>query len=86
MVSSRDLVEVVAMTEFCFGGLEIVCQPEAAKIFEASEQLLTECGWIIAANNVCIVCDRPTKLSLDHESRLHAEGESAIALTISSNY
>ena len=39
-----------------------------------------ECGWVFRLNfdRVCLICDRPIKLSLDDENRLHAEGEPAI--------
>lgn len=40
--------------------------------------LLRYCGWIFPFENICIICDRPSKLSLDSEGRLHAEGEPAI--------
>lgn len=42
------------------------------------QSIVRECGWIFPYENVCIVCNRPIKLSLDHEQRLHAEGEPAI--------
>ena len=40
--------------------------------------LFESCGWIFPFENICIICDRPSKLSLDNQQRLHAEGEAAI--------
>ncbi|MDZ7957316.1 MAG: hypothetical protein RMY34_05335 [Aulosira sp. DedQUE10] len=42
------------------------------------DQLFENCGWIFPYEKICIVCDRPRKISLDTENRLHAEGEPAI--------
>jgi hypothetical protein len=36
------------------------------------------CSWIYPFEKTCIVCDRPTQLSIDSEQRLHAEAEPAI--------
>ena len=40
--------------------------------------LFEHCGWIFPFENICIICDRPCKLSLDNQQRLHAEGEPAL--------
>ncbi|MFN6478919.1 DUF6745 domain-containing protein [Nostoc sp. DedQUE07] len=45
------------------------------KIFQS---LVQECGWIIEDSDFCVICDRPTKLLLDNQQRLHAEAEPAI--------
>ena len=45
----------------------------------AFQMLIEECGWLLPYENVCIVCDRPLALSFNDLSRLHAEGEPAIA-------
>jgi internalin A len=58
--------------------LGIVFTAESQQLVQSLMRLLAECGWVFAFENVCIVCSRPTKLSLDSESRLHAVGESAI--------
>ncbi|MCX7594462.1 MAG: hypothetical protein N2235_11990 [Fischerella sp.] len=45
-------------------------------------QLLAEsCGCIFPYRRIVVVCDRPSKLSLDNQNRLHAEGEPAIQFT-----
>ncbi|MEG4878875.1 leucine-rich repeat domain-containing protein, partial [Microcoleus sp. CZ3-B4] len=76
-VTPKYLVENLAVAEFCVS-LGIIIKPEAQKLFECLNQLLAECGWIILLDDICIVCSRPIKLSLDSEYRLHAEGEPAL--------
>jgi internalin A len=78
IVSPKYFVQYIAMAEFCVSGLGMVLKPESQKLFEALKYIVAECGWIVMLVNVCYVCDRPIKLSLDSEYRLHAEGESAI--------
>jgi len=73
------LVDALALIDFYVFSLGIVFRPEFLKVVESMKQLLAECGWIFMFHNVCYVCSRPTKLSLDSEYRLHAEGEAAIA-------
>lgn len=48
------------------------------KIWQAWKALAEECGWLFPVKGVCFVCDRPRKILLDSENRLHAEGEPAI--------
>ena len=78
-VTRTYLVDALALIDFYVFSLGIVFRPEFLKVVESMKQLLAECGWIFMFHNVCYVCSRPTKLSLDSEYRLHAEGESAIA-------
>ena len=44
----------------------------------ALQELVRECGWIFATEDICIICDRPTKILLDEDNRLHAEAEPAL--------
>ncbi|MHC5725683.1 MAG: DUF6745 domain-containing protein [Nostoc sp.] len=46
--------------------------------WKSLQSLSRFCGWISPFEKICIVCDRPTKLSFDNQNRLHAEGEPAI--------
>jgi internalin A len=78
-VTRTYLVDALALIDFYVFSLGIVFRPEFLKVVESMKQLLAECGWIFMFHNVCYVCSRPTKLSLDSEYRLHAEGEAAIA-------
>ena len=61
--------------DFCISVLS--CEHDQRK-WEAYQSLVKDCGWIFPFENVCVVCDRPVKLSVDSEQRLHAEGEPAL--------
>ncbi|MBW4542680.1 MAG: hypothetical protein KME43_26660 [Myxacorys chilensis ATA2-1-KO14] len=49
--------------------------------WQASLDLLQSCGYVYPFEHICFICDRPTRISLDEEGRLHAEGEPAIMFT-----
>jgi hypothetical protein len=42
------------------------------------QELIQECGWIFATEDICMICDRPTKILLDEDNRLHGETEPAL--------
>ncbi|MDJ0702900.1 MAG: hypothetical protein QNJ46_06425 [Leptolyngbyaceae cyanobacterium MO_188.B28] len=65
-----------ALLNYCFGVLD--CPVDWEK-WQALRSLATECGSILMFEQACIVCDRPTRLMVDPERRLHAEGEPALA-------
>lgn len=73
-------VPFCCMDDFCISVLDIIFE---RKPFQALQSLLTFCGTLLTycsdKQNICIVCDRPTKLSFDPEGLLHGEnGEPAI--------
>ena len=47
--------------------------------WESSKALLETCGYIIPFEEICIICDRPSKILMDDRQRLHAVGESALS-------
>lgn len=51
---------------------ELKCEhsPSHWRLFQA---LINECGWVMPFEEICLVCERPTKISFDSEGRLHAE-------------
>jgi len=61
--------------DFC---LEVLNCSGNLKQWEVFKGLVENCGWIFPFEKICIVCDRPTKLSFDSENRLHGEGVPAI--------
>lgn len=65
----------VGLIDFC---ISVLNGTHDTKQWDAYRSLLSECGCIFPFEKTCIVCDRPIKLSFDHENRLHAEGEPAI--------
>lgn len=40
--------------------------------------LVKHCGWIFGVNNLCIICERPTKILVNEDNQLHGEGETAV--------
>jgi hypothetical protein len=46
--------------------------------WQVFRELTTECAWFFPFEEVCVVCDRPTKLAFDKQFRLHADEGSAI--------
>lgn len=50
----------------------------ALQKWEVIQSLIDECGWIFTFESIAIVCGRPTKISLDSQDNLHAEGEPAV--------
>lgn len=51
------------------------------KAWQVFQSLVSNCGWIFPYEKVCIVCDRPIKLSFDSKNLLHADGEFALLFT-----
>ncbi len=47
-------------------------------IWQIYQGLISNCGWILPARNVCIICHRPVKILFDNQQELHGEGEAAI--------
>ncbi|MFB2919003.1 DUF6745 domain-containing protein [Aerosakkonema funiforme] len=54
------------------------CQSDRQKEWEVFQTLMKDCGWILPYRKLCIICDRPSKISLDDRGSFHAEGEPAI--------
>lgn len=78
IVTRKYLVESLILLDFYVLNLGVALTPESLQLVQALMRLLAECGWLLAFENVCVACARPTKLCVDGESRLYAVGESAI--------
>jgi hypothetical protein len=48
------------------------------KIWQAIQQLIYDCGFIIMFERVCIACPRPSKILFDTDNRLHGDLEPAL--------
>lgn len=46
--------------------------------WSAVQGLAKHCGWIFGVNNLCIICERPTKILVNEDNQIHGEGETAI--------
>ncbi|MEW6497809.1 MAG: leucine-rich repeat domain-containing protein [Cyanobacteriota bacterium] len=77
-VTPTDLFKQIYATEFYVSSLDVTLDQKTREAFDCLNQLFEHCGLIFPFEKVCVVCDRPTKLSLDSQDRLHAEGEPAI--------
>ncbi len=64
-----------AWFEFCINELKIEHDHELWNLYQ---DIAIHCGWLFAYEHACILCDRPTRIALDPQNRLHAIGEPAI--------
>ena len=76
-ITPEDLVAIISISQYCVS-IGWVFEQQSQEALECLNQLFEQSGWIFPFEKVCVVCDRPTKLSLDSQDRLHAEGEPAI--------
>jgi hypothetical protein len=61
--------------DFCISVLDCDCE---RKLWEILQALVTSCYSILPFEGVCVICDRPNRLSFNAENRLYAKGEPAI--------
>ena len=65
--------------DFCIHELDCQCDEEQWNLYQA---MCSECNyWFLPSPTHYIVCDRPTKLLLDEQGKLHADEEPAIQFT-----
>ncbi|MBV6628262.1 MAG: leucine-rich repeat domain-containing protein [Rivularia sp. (in: Bacteria)] len=77
-ITTQNILYKIYLIETYQSLLKIPLDEKTQQWYDCLNQLFEHCGWFIPFEDVCIVCDRPSKFSLDSESRLHAEGEPAI--------
>ena len=85
-ITTLDIIHKIYLIETYQSLLNITLDEKTQQWYDCLNQLLEHCGWFIPFEDVCIVCvkrsstegNRPSKFSLDSETRLHAEGEAAI--------
>ncbi|MBD2474517.1 MULTISPECIES: DUF6745 domain-containing protein [Nostocaceae] len=77
-ISSFDWMYTAATFDFFISELDCYHNPEVSSVVE---QLVLESGTVFPFEQYCFICDRPTKLFLDTEHRLHAENKPAIQFT-----
>jgi len=68
----------IYLTELYISSLGVNISQKAQEILRCQKLLFEHCGWIVAFEKFCFVCDRPRHLRFDSQNRLHAEGEPAI--------
>ncbi len=74
-IKYEELTVWCSLFDFCISVLGCVHDSNLWSILQA---VVTECGWFLPFKRTCIVCERPVKLSVDDQDRLHAENEPAI--------
>lgn len=86
LAEQKYLVEnaVIVISEFAYQcswldfAISELNYPHDAKKWAALQGLVKYCGWVFAAENLCIICDRPTQILVDDDYQLHGEGEPAV--------
>ena len=86
IITQEQIIRQIYLIQTYQSLLKIPLDEKTQKWYDCLNQLFEHCGWFIPFEDVCIVCvkrsstegNRPSKFSLDSESRLHAEGEAAI--------
>jgi hypothetical protein len=73
-VVTLNFVLVCTLTDF----VHSVMNSYTSQKWSVLQELVRECGWIFATEDICIICDRPTKILLDEDNRLHGEAEPAL--------
>jgi hypothetical protein len=74
-ISSNWWAYTGSFFDFCISVLKCSYSTQQWETYQAFAK---ECGWIYPFETIAFVCDRPTKLSVDDDGRLHAEGKPAI--------
>ncbi|MEM6399781.1 MAG: DUF6745 domain-containing protein [Cyanobacteria bacterium P01_D01_bin.116] len=73
-LTSNCLISCIWL-DFAFSVLNYPCKPQK---WSAIQGLAKHSGWIFGVNNLCIICERPTKNLVNEDNQIHAEGETAI--------
>ncbi|NJO18860.1 MAG: hypothetical protein HC838_00625 [Spirulinaceae cyanobacterium RM2_2_10] len=63
------------IVDFCSRILEIPVDERKWKVYSS---IIKSCGWIFPFEKICLVSERPSKLSFDISGKLHSENETAI--------
>ena len=67
--------DVAAWVDFQSNALKVI---DSQKVSYHFWKVIQECGWIFPFKDICVICDRPLKMNLDNQYRLHGEGEPAV--------
>jgi hypothetical protein len=75
-IQTDFLIAECCFYDFCISVLKL---PHNQNKWKAFKNIVQYCGWIFDYNNVCIVSNRPIKLSYDEQNNLHeSNGKPAI--------
>ncbi len=71
VIISNVAIECIWL-DFAFSVLNY---PHPTKKWSALQAIVKHCGWIFAVDNICVICDRPTKILLNDDNQLHRESK-----------
>ena len=75
-IQTDFLIAECCFYDFCISVLKL---PYNQQKWKAFKNIVQYCGWVFDYNNVCIVSNRPIKLSFDEQNNLHeSNGKPAI--------
>jgi hypothetical protein len=74
----KDLAFDSILFEFYIQELDNCLQPQFVERIDLLKNIVGNCGWLFCFGNLCIICDRPTKIFLDDQKCLHNIGSPAI--------
>ena len=70
--------ELAMMCMFIDFANSVLQYPVAAQKWSALQGLVKYCGWILAVDGLCVVCDRPTQIHINEKYQFHADTEPAL--------
>jgi hypothetical protein len=74
-IQPESLTAWCSLFDFC---ISVLGCAHDVYLWSVLQSVVVECGWFYPCRMTCIVCDRPLKLSVDDQDRLHDEKEAAI--------
>ena len=74
IISSKYIINCILIDY----AISVLNYPHNPQKWSALQGLAKYCGWIFGINNLCIICERPTKILVNEDTQLHGEGETAI--------
>jgi hypothetical protein len=72
---SAEWASLACLFDFCISVLKLHHDKQKWQVIQ---HLIQDCGFLFQYENVCIACNRPSKLSYDEENVLHADGDLAL--------
>ena len=75
-IQTDFLITECCFYDFCISVLNL---PHNQQKWKALKNIVQHCGWVFDYNNICLVSNRPIKLSFDEQNNLHeSSGKPAI--------
>jgi hypothetical protein len=78
LISASHFLDISILFDVATFVLDCICDRQKGEI---SRSILENCSWVLPYSEVCIICDRPTKIyfsSFEDGAYIHADSEAAI--------